>query len=266
MAKRLSRLGWNWCGIPRLGPHALRTYHIFVAVNSAIVQPSDYPALASCLQVSVDTLTAVYVAPSLRSPQAQLALRLHGERAQDVVARIRAGAKSPVAEALPVAVPVLAESTTLQAQMAAQHAAQQAAQARQFKEQMELLATVTTHAAPVREAAASVNKLYGPALGILRRKRYAADVGSYLRARITPAAIETLKSRPRYTPASAFKTLCDEAFADLCSQRTSGSLPAEHWFNEQATRFEDSHSQQFLNFVRKVKLQDAILSSCDLSP
>ena len=141
--------------------------------------------------------------------------------------------------------------------MAAQHAAQQAAQARQFKEQMELLANVTTHAPPV--PAASVNKLYGPALS-KRRQQHAADIGRYLRARITPAAIETLKIRPRYTPASAFKTLCDLAFAELCSQRKSGTLPQEAvWFNRQATWFEDGLSQQFLNFVRKVKLQDEIL-------
>jgi hypothetical protein len=76
-AKTFARLGWNWCGVPRLGPHAMRTYHCWRAVNRTGTTTEDYPALASRMQVSVETMTAVYVAPSLKAPAAQLAFKLH---------------------------------------------------------------------------------------------------------------------------------------------------------------------------------------------
>jgi hypothetical protein len=75
--KAFLRLGYNWLGIPRLGPHAMRTHKFYMAVNDSNISPQDYPALASRMQVSVDTMTSVYVAPSMRAPGAQLALRLH---------------------------------------------------------------------------------------------------------------------------------------------------------------------------------------------
>jgi hypothetical protein len=75
--KTFQRLGYNWLGIPRLGPHAMRSYRFYMAVNDSNVSTQDCPALASRMQVSVDTMTSVYVAPSMRSPAAQLALRLN---------------------------------------------------------------------------------------------------------------------------------------------------------------------------------------------
>jgi hypothetical protein len=75
--RTFQRLGFNWLGIPRLGPHAMRSYKTYMAVNDSNVSTQDYPALASRMQVSVDTMTSVYVAPSMRSPAAQLALRLN---------------------------------------------------------------------------------------------------------------------------------------------------------------------------------------------
>jgi hypothetical protein len=74
-----ARLGWNWCGVPRLGPHSMRTYHCCEAVNNPDVATADYPALASHMQVSVDTMNAVYAAPSLRGPAARLAFKLHAK-------------------------------------------------------------------------------------------------------------------------------------------------------------------------------------------
>jgi hypothetical protein len=71
------RLGANWCGIPALGPHALRTYWVCMYANSKELTPGDYPALASRLQVSVDTLVSVYLAPSKNSPAALLARELY---------------------------------------------------------------------------------------------------------------------------------------------------------------------------------------------
>jgi hypothetical protein len=75
-ANTFARLGYNWCGVPRLGPHAMRTHHCWKAVNNASTTVQDHPALACRMQVSLDTMTAVYVAPSLRAPAAQLAFRL----------------------------------------------------------------------------------------------------------------------------------------------------------------------------------------------
>jgi hypothetical protein len=81
--KTFSRLGWNWCGVPKLGPHAMRTYHCSKAVNNGDTTAQDYPALASRMQVSVDTMKAVYVAPSLRAPAAQFAFKLHANDDKD---------------------------------------------------------------------------------------------------------------------------------------------------------------------------------------
>jgi hypothetical protein len=76
-SKAFARLGWNWCAMPRLGPHAMRTHRCCQAVNDPGVSVQDHPALASMMQVSVDTMTGVYAAQSLKGPAAQLALRLH---------------------------------------------------------------------------------------------------------------------------------------------------------------------------------------------
>jgi hypothetical protein len=78
-SKIFARLGWKWCGVPRLGPHSMRTYHCCEAVNNPDVATADYLALASHMQVSVDTINAVYAAPSLRGPAAQLAFKLHAK-------------------------------------------------------------------------------------------------------------------------------------------------------------------------------------------
>jgi hypothetical protein len=76
-SKILARQGWNWCGMPRLGPHAMRTYNCCSAYNNPEVTIADHAALASHMQVSVDTMNAVYAASSLRDPAAQLAFKLH---------------------------------------------------------------------------------------------------------------------------------------------------------------------------------------------
>jgi hypothetical protein len=70
------RLGASWCAICNLGPHSMRTYWICMMANSPNLTASDYPALASRLQVSIDTLTRVYLAPSKNSPAALLAREL----------------------------------------------------------------------------------------------------------------------------------------------------------------------------------------------
>jgi hypothetical protein len=77
-SKVFARLGWNYCGVPRLGPHSLRTYHCCEAINNPDIAPADYPALA---WVSVDTMNTVYAAPTLRGPAAQLAFKSHAEAA-----------------------------------------------------------------------------------------------------------------------------------------------------------------------------------------
>jgi hypothetical protein len=55
-----------------LSPHTMRTYSICEAVNNPDVEIADYSALASHMQVSVDTMNAVYAALSSRGLAAQL--------------------------------------------------------------------------------------------------------------------------------------------------------------------------------------------------
>lgn len=55
----------------------MRTYCCCEAVNNLDVEVADYPALASHMQMTVDTINSVYAAPSLRGPAAQLAFKLH---------------------------------------------------------------------------------------------------------------------------------------------------------------------------------------------
>eukprot|EP00953_Heterococcus_sp_UTEX-ZZ885_P011049 6415-Heterococcus_DN1.PRE.1 len=86
LLKTFSRLGWNWCGVPRLGPHTMRTYHCCKAVNNSGVQVQDCSALPSRMQVSLGTMTGVYAAQSIKGPAAQLAFKLHAsaEKAHDI--------------------------------------------------------------------------------------------------------------------------------------------------------------------------------------
>jgi hypothetical protein len=76
-SKTFAQLGYNWCGIPRLGAHAFRTYQCCKAVSNPDIGVQDYPALASRMQVSVDTMVSVYAAQSMKGPVAQLAFKLH---------------------------------------------------------------------------------------------------------------------------------------------------------------------------------------------
>ena len=76
-SKVFAQLGFNWCGIPRLGPHALRTYDCCKHASSPDIGVQDYPALASRMQVSVDTMVSVYAAQTMKGPVAQLAFKLH---------------------------------------------------------------------------------------------------------------------------------------------------------------------------------------------
>jgi hypothetical protein len=65
-SKTFAQLGYNWCGIPRLGPHALRTYECCKNVSNPDIGVQDYPALASRMQVSVDTMVSVYAAQTMK--------------------------------------------------------------------------------------------------------------------------------------------------------------------------------------------------------
>jgi hypothetical protein len=89
VADAFYRLGANWCGIPALGPHALRTYWVCMYANSTELTPGDYPALASRLHVSVDTLVSVYLAPSKNSPAALLARELYRIQCNEQQASLR---------------------------------------------------------------------------------------------------------------------------------------------------------------------------------
>jgi hypothetical protein len=70
-SKDFAQLGFNWCGIPRLGLHSMRTYHCCRDVNNPDVGVQDYPAFAARMQVFMDTMVSVYAAYSMKGPAAQ---------------------------------------------------------------------------------------------------------------------------------------------------------------------------------------------------
>jgi hypothetical protein len=270
VSKTFSRVGWNWCGIPRLGAHAMRTYHCCKAVNEVEVQ--DYPALASRMQVSADTMTAVYVAQSLKGPAAQLAFMLHASEDKEHVKCVEE-AKQAISTQQEVEnqqqmkkqklereqqlqrkqqqhVQQLQQQELLQQQQCVQFQQQQLyTQQFQFQQQQQ---QYLFHPPWLPQVAAAVSMPppvpqpvptpvpYGRALSTLRHKHTAA-IKVYL------ASLGFCTSSP---PGAARVAAM---FQDLCGMRNSNSLPAEaKWFAFPTTFFDDKHEKPFKDFIRKL--------------
>jgi hypothetical protein len=255
--KTFSRLGWNWCGVPKLGPHAMRTYHCSKAVNNGNTTAQDYPALASRMQVSVDTMKAVYVAPSLRAPAAQLAFKLHANNDKEQRTRLEESVMASISlKEQPQQKKGMQadqkqqqeEQKQLQQQQQLYNMRQQIA-VQQYMQQQYLSASAgmswlppTTQATPVAVCAATSEPvLYGKALSSLRHK-YDAAIMSYLRS-------DGLNVHDN-APAAAYVAA---VFKDLCSMRASHSLPPDAaWFRQHITHFADDHETPFKNYIRKL--------------
>jgi hypothetical protein len=65
---KVAQVGKEWLGVPRLGPHALRTMWLSWLVNSGLIAEEDFDNLAAYVQVSRCTMLETYVTPSLNGP------------------------------------------------------------------------------------------------------------------------------------------------------------------------------------------------------
>lgn len=65
---KIMQVGADWLGVPRLGPHTLRTLWISWMVNSGLVAEEDFDSLAAYVQVSRCTMLEAYVCPSHNGP------------------------------------------------------------------------------------------------------------------------------------------------------------------------------------------------------
>jgi hypothetical protein len=65
---RTADIGKEWLGIPRMGPHSLRTMWLSWLINNGLVAEQDFDNLAAYVQVSRCTMLESYVTPSLAGP------------------------------------------------------------------------------------------------------------------------------------------------------------------------------------------------------
>ncbi|KAG5188965.1 hypothetical protein JKP88DRAFT_287047 [Tribonema minus] len=69
MAKDFWAIGREWVGVPRLGPHSLRTMWLsWIVNNNPLISDRDIEALAAYVQVSRATMLDSYVTPSHNGP------------------------------------------------------------------------------------------------------------------------------------------------------------------------------------------------------
>ena len=253
MAKVIKGLGWNWCGVPRLGPHVLRTQYTSEAVNRPDITPAEYPALAAHLQFSLDTL-AVYAAPSLNGPVAQVGFKLHNgsanasateqqqpeppkkkQRVEAELAREEAGSNQQML-------------TQLQ-QMMQQQREQQREHHEQQMQAMQSLndkptgsdKNKTGEAEPVLVPVKS-DAPNGRALNTLRL-RHMPSIKSYF------MYLDRAVCTEEQAPATQF---VKRVFHQLCDLRAANSLGAgNEWFAVDVTHFTDENELPFANFIRK---------------
>jgi flagellar motor protein MotB len=272
-ARTFARLGWNWCGIPRLGPHVMRTYRCCQAVNDPGVTAPDYPALATMMQVTVDTMTGVYVAQSLQGPAAQLALRLHASEEKEHTAHVSEPEQDNTQQKKEreQQKKQKLEEQKQQQQRQAQRQQQQdyAQQQQQYLQQVQqqqymqqqqhmqqqqylqqqqymypspwMPPLFTAPAVPVPASApAAASAPYGRALSTLRHKHDAA-IQYYFASR--GFCVDDPPGAARV--ATVFK--------ELCVLRGSSALPEEAiWFDFSATWFDDKHEKPFRDYIRKL--------------
>jgi flagellar motor protein MotB len=236
----------------------MRTYRCCQAVNNPGVTAQDYPALASMMQVSVDTMTGVYAAQSLQGPAAQLALRLHASGEKEQPTFVRETEQDTAAQQKQQ------EQQKQKKQKVEQERKQQ--QERQTQRQQQLLYAqqqqqymqqeqymqhqqqymcaspwFTAPAVPVPVSApAAVSVPYGRALSTLRH-RYDVAILDYFASR--GFCVDNPPGAARVAT----------VFRELYVLRRSSALPAEaKWFNFSTIWFDDKHEKPFRDYIRKL--------------
>ncbi|KAG5183882.1 hypothetical protein JKP88DRAFT_268651 [Tribonema minus] len=68
IGNKVAEVGKKWLGVPRIGPHSLRTMWLSRMVNSGLITEADFDSLAAYVQVSRCTMLETYVTPSHNGP------------------------------------------------------------------------------------------------------------------------------------------------------------------------------------------------------
>jgi flagellar motor protein MotB len=271
-AKTFARLGWNWCGIPRLGPHAMRTYRCCQAVNDPGVTAQDYPALASMMQVSVDTMTGVYVAQSLQGPAAQLALRLHASDEKEHTAHVSEPEEDNTEQK---------KEQEQQKKQKLEEQKQQQERQTQRQRQQDYAQQQQQYLQQVQQQQYMQQQQHMQQQQYLQQQQYCM-MGltgmPWLPPQATVVAMPTAEPAPygralstvRHKYDSAIKAFLESqglsvdgkapaaacvaaAFRQLCLLRADDTLlPAAAWFRQDVTHFADEHETPFKIYVRKL--------------
>jgi hypothetical protein len=276
-SKIFARLGWNYCGVPRLGPHSMRTYHCCKAVNNPDVATADYPALASHMQVSVDTMNTIYAAPSLRGPAAQLAFKLHVKAAGEVDAHAVANAEQqqhkkqklePEKQAqLSEQKQILTQMQQLISRQQQQHERQLQQQQEQQQQQQQQQYTMQQHMN--YQSMMQKHKYCMPPVGVFLNwplQPAVPSVAAAVKSAPYGRAVSTLRHQHDAAVITFFESQglsvdgkaptaahVADVFKQLCSMRASGTLtPEATWFKQETTYFADKHETPFKNYVRKL--------------
>ena len=188
------------------------------------------------MQVSVDTMNAVYAAPSLRGPAAQLAFKLHNTADNNFREQKQQPKRQKVEEPAAEVSSNQQMFHQLQQLMQQQHEKHMASIQSINHKPIDVLPAVET-----AKSVTSERQPYGRALNAQRLKhrdsiqRYLVSLGMCTNDKPPPA--EFVKS----------------VFQELCKHRSANKLPAEaEWFARDVTYFTDDNEVPFKNFIRKL--------------
>jgi hypothetical protein len=240
IGRLIKRLGWNWCGIPRLGPHVLRTGFICEAVNRADVTPSDYPALGAHVQSSVDTVLNVYAALSLHGTPAQVAFKLHNPNPKqpEPPGKKQKVEAEPAKENVSSNQLMLAQFQQMMQQQRSQHQ-------KKLTAMQSLNEKASDNAMPDTQAVivpVTADAPKGRALNTLRLQ-YMTNMKSYF------MTLEHAVCTEEQAPATE---LVKRVFHQLCQHRSAHKLgTGAAWFESDVTYFTDDNELPFANFIRK---------------
>jgi hypothetical protein len=260
------RLGASWCGICNLGAHSMRTYWICMMANSHKMTQDKYAALASRLQVSVDTLTRVYLAPSKNSPAALLARELYAIQCaeqQATLTQLQQPVEQPLKQQL---------ETTVRDNILSQQLDQQLLHEARIGQQQQ------QHEARLRQQQQEQQQQHEARLR--QQQQHQQAMMSQMQQMLAPAAVVTnvvtdrqhITVKPQGSQLAAARSVykndilayfsdmkvynarhVTDAYKGLCIQRRAHQLPeTAKWFAQDVTHFEESNHRPFRRHVRKI--------------
>jgi hypothetical protein len=235
--------------------------------NSPDLTPDNYAAFASRVQVSVDTLIRVYLAPSKNSPAALLARELYAIQCAEqkaTLTQIQKSVQQPLQQQ-PVSIvcdDILSQQLAQQLQHEArireqqqQHEARLRQQQQQQQQQQQFMLSQQQQQQQQQQQ-----------LMLSQMQQVAAVVSNVVTDRqpvtAAPRGPHLAQSRSVYKDGilayfSDMKVYnakhVTDAYAELCQQRRAHQLPEKaRWFEHHLTHFEDNNHKPFMRRVRNI--------------